>query len=115
MSDGTFFRTTADDERDAFVGELSPVRDCPIPATLPDGQYRVICGELYRVLPGVPPALLSTPDVGEPTMADASKLVTRLSAEDKDRVLRWLLTDKQERQLRADLAVPPREPTKEAP
>ena len=36
-----------------FSGELEPVQ--PPAPTLPAGQYRVVAGTLYRIVPGIPP------------------------------------------------------------
>uniref|UniRef100_A0A6H1ZUG3 Ubiquitin-like domain-containing protein n=1 Tax=viral metagenome TaxID=1070528 RepID=A0A6H1ZUG3_9ZZZZ len=46
-----------------FCGESHQSEPTPQPhPTLPDGTYRVVCGELVRIVPGVPPEL-GLPDV----------------------------------------------------
>lgn len=49
------FLTTADDERDYFTGEqeAAPPRFNPN-VVLPPGVYRVIDGELYRIVDWIP-------------------------------------------------------------
>ena len=54
---GQFWWTTMDIERHTFWGELSPTPFAQIAhPVLTDGTYRVVCGELVRILPGLPPA-----------------------------------------------------------
>ena len=54
--DYVFFKTTADDERDYFYGDIQmkPLRFSNQGGLVP-GNYRVMVGELFQILPGVPP------------------------------------------------------------
>lgn len=56
MQNYVFFRTTADDERDYFYGDV-PVEPPRFSPRMQPGQYRMMAGKLFRVLPGVPPRL----------------------------------------------------------
>ncbi len=51
-----FFSSTAEDERNYFTGEQEPPPLQFNPnVILPSGNYRVINGNLYRIIKGLPP------------------------------------------------------------
>lgn len=54
---GQFFWTTADIEKHTFSGELSPAPFVRHQELSLHGQYRVVCGELFRIVDGLPPAV----------------------------------------------------------
>jgi hypothetical protein len=49
--------STAEEERSYFTGQQQLSLAIDLAAILPAGVYRIIEGELCRILPGVPPAL----------------------------------------------------------
>ena len=53
-----FYVSTAEDERNYFTEiageERTPARESK---ALPAGTYRVLDGQLYRIVPGIPPNL----------------------------------------------------------
>ena len=53
-----FYLTTQDDERNYFTGDQEGSIDFDSNAILPAGRYRIILGQLYRVVHGLPPALM---------------------------------------------------------
>jgi hypothetical protein len=53
-----FSLSTAEEERNYFTGETAGVPSAfGFEAAIPDGQYRVLNGALYRVMAGLPPSL----------------------------------------------------------
>jgi hypothetical protein len=48
-----FFLSTAEEERDLFSGQFTPAPPRAV-AALPAGVYRVVDGELFRIVPGTP-------------------------------------------------------------
>lgn len=52
--------STAEDEQSYFVGQHSPEPRRPPSSPLAGGVYRVVDGELFQVVPGVPPVSGST-------------------------------------------------------
>ena len=53
-----FYVSTAEDERNYFT-EIAGEESIPAhrPKALPAGTYRVLAGQLYRIVPGIPPNL----------------------------------------------------------
>ncbi len=47
--------STAEEEENYFFGQPIPTHESDPEAALPGGVYRVIDGQLYRVLPGAAP------------------------------------------------------------
>lgn len=53
-----FYVSTAEDELNYFT-EIAGTESIPEhpPTALPSGTYRVLAGQLYRIVPGIPPSL----------------------------------------------------------
>ena len=60
-----FSLSTAEDEENYFATPLQHRRDRVAAAELPAGTYRVVLGQLLRIVPGVAPALLRDEERGE--------------------------------------------------